>query len=83
MVYNWAKNISPSNEVNQHHIHFDYFRDTEVDLHYIPFVLNNPIRNNELRKYFADNKGLQFDHLIILPNGSSIFAADNSFNVVF
>ena len=82
-VYNWAKNIAPSDEINQHHIHFDYFSDTEVELHYTPFVLNNPIRNNVLRKYFAENEDLQFSNQINLPDGSMIFAADNSFNIVF
>lgn len=44
-IMKWVTKLSPTNEVNGHHIHFGYFNDTEVELHYIPLNLPNPIKN--------------------------------------
>ena len=52
-------------------------------MHYYPFVLNNPLKNKVLRRYFAERESTQFCHQVKLPDGSTIIAADNSFNLVF
>lgn len=82
-VMAWVQKVAPTREVNQHHAHFDCFPDTEVEIHYYPFVLNNPFRNKVLKRYFAESESSQFSHQAKLPDGSTIIAADNSFNLVF
>lgn len=82
-VMAWVQKVAPTKEVNQHHAHFDCFPDTEVEVHYYPFVLNNPFRNKLLKRYFAGSESSQFCHQVKLPDGSTIIAADNSFNLVF
>lgn len=82
-VMTWVQKVAPTKEVNQHHAHFDCFPDTEVEIHYYPFVLNNPFRNKVLKRYFAESESSQYSHQVKLPDGSTIIAADNSFNLVF
>ena len=73
----------PTNDVNDHHIHVGIYHDTEVEIHYIPFLLNNPLKNKVLLEFFRNQESLQFAHKSALPSGDYIIAADNSFNIVF
>lgn len=73
----------PTKEINDHHIHAGIFSDTEVEVHYIPFLLNNPVKNRILLDFFKKQKSIQFTHSVELPSGGSIIAADNEFNIVF
>ena len=73
----------PTNDINDHHIHAEIFPDTEVEVHYYPFVLNNPFRNKVLKRFFVERESSQFSHQVKLPDGSTIIAADNSFNLIF
>ena len=83
MIMKWVTKLSPTNEVNGHHVHFDYFNDAEVELHYIPFNLPNPIKNNVIHKFFAANADKQFANNVQLCTGETITAANDGFNVVF
>ena len=82
-IIKWVTRLSPTNEVNGHHIHFGYFNDTEVELHYIPLNLPNPIKNHALHKFFAANADKQFANNVQLCTGETITAATDGFNVVF
>lgn len=82
-IMKWVAEVSPSQEVNGHHIHFGYFNDAEVEIHYVPFNLQNPIKNRELHRFFAANADKQFRNKVKLCTGEMITAADDSFNVVF
>ena len=75
----WAQKIAPSKGINQHHIHFDIYNDTEVELHYYPFNLTSPSKNKILRKFFKDQEEICF------TNESSLgFCVPTSeFNLVF
>lgn len=54
------------------HTHFDYFKDTVVEVHYRPWISRNLIRNYKLQKLarkFADvDDGMVVDGDIIIPN---------------
>ncbi|MGM9777924.1 MAG: nucleotidyltransferase family protein [Prevotella sp.] len=82
-IMKWVAEVSPSQEVNGHHIHFDYFNDAEVELHYVPFNLPTPIKNHVLHEFFAAHSDIQFRNKVQLCTGEVITAADGSFNVVF
>ena len=82
-IMKWVNKLSPTNEVNGHHIHFSYFNDAEVELHYIPLNLPNPIKNHLLHKFFTANADKQFANNVQLCTGEIITAASDSFNIVF
>lgn len=82
-IMKWVAEVSPSQEVNGHHIHFSYFNDAEVEIHYVPFNLQNPIKNRELHRFFAANADKQFRNKVKLCTGEMITAAGDSFNVGF
>lgn len=69
--------------MNGHHIHFGYFNDAEVELHYIPLNLPNPIKNHMIHKFFAANADKQFANNVQLCTGEIITAASDGFNIVF
>lgn len=73
----------PTNEINDHHIHAEIFPDAEVEVHYIPFLLNKSLKNKVLLEFFRKQESLQFTHKSALPSGDNIIAADNNFNIVF
>lgn len=53
----YAKQIGDSNpEWDYKHLHLKVFSDTEVEVHYVPEVFLNLIKNNRLQKWFADQK---------------------------
>lgn len=80
----WVQSVAPTNDINHHHIHFDVFQDTEVELHYYPFVLNNPYRNKVLDKFFKEQAEMQFTNFVELPNmNEKVTVATNDFNLVF
>ena len=75
----WAQKIAPSKEINQHHIHFDIYDETEVELHYYPFNLTSPSKNRILSRFFKEQEESCF------TNESSLgFCVPTSeFNLVF
>lgn len=82
-VMTWVQKVAPTKEVNQHHAHVDIFPDTEVEAHYYPFHLSSPLKNKILKTFFAKSESVEFEHRVKLPNGESIVAASNEFNLVF
>ena len=52
----YVNKVAPTKEVDRHHIHFDVFTDTEVELHYVPINHPNPWKNKKLQRWFAETK---------------------------
>ena len=82
-IMKWVTMIAPTQKVNGHHIQFNYFKNVDIELHYLPFVLHNPKKNRILQEYFASQEIKQFRNKVLLSSGESIVAAAYSFNVVF
>ena len=55
------------------HIHFSYFKDVEVEAHFIPGNLLNPFHNSMLQKFFKQYK----------PTMDSSIDAPEEFNVIY
>lgn len=51
-VFNYAMKIAPTNQVSEKDIVFDVFSDIEVELHYCPLIMRNPLRNRKLQAFF-------------------------------
>ena len=73
----------PTKDINDHHIHVKIYHDTDVEVHYIPFLLNNPLKNKILVNFFRKEESIQFAHKITLPSRDIITVADYRFNIVF
>lgn len=55
MIYEFARTHDPEGRlhgVNYHHIHYELFEDTEVEVHIYPGYLHNPFANARLHKFF-------------------------------
>lgn len=62
----------PTKEINDHHIQAGMFSDTEIEVHYIPFLLNNPVKNRILLDFLKKQESIQFTNRVELPSGGSI-----------
>ncbi|MBM0144324.1 nucleotidyltransferase family protein [Prevotella copri] len=55
-----------------------------VELHFFPGIMNNPIYNSRLQKWFRRNADLQCSHIVGLPDETGEIAVPTSaFNVVY
>ena len=55
-----------------------------VELHFFPGIMNNPIYNARLQKWFRRNADLQCSHIVGLPDGTGEIAVPTSaFNIVY
>ena len=55
-----------------------------VELHFFPGIMNNPIYNVRLQKWFRMNADLQCSHIVGLPDGAGDIAIPTTaFNVVY
>lgn len=52
-VYDYVMTVAPTNEVSEKEIEFHVFSDTEVEVHYRPYIMRNPFRNRLLQQFFA------------------------------
>ena len=52
-VNNYVQKIAPTRHVSEKDIIFNVFSDTEVEVHYRPYIMRNPFRNRRLQKFFA------------------------------
>ena len=65
--------------------HAEYAVDKiPVEAHYMPSIMNNPIYNKRLQRWFSDRMDEQCQHVVALPNGvGQIPVPTFEFNVVF
>jgi len=67
-----------------HHIDYGSYKDVEVEVHYRPSFMFNPIHNSRLQKWFRDNADEQFQHVAELPDGvGAIAVTTTEFNIIF
>lgn len=65
--------------------HAEYAVDeTSVEAHYMPSIMNNPIYNKRLQRWFSNRMDEQCQHVVALPGGvGQIPVPTFEFNVVF
>lgn len=67
-----------------HHMEWKPYGDVEVEVHYRPSFLFNPVHNIRLQKWFRQNAADQFAHLADLPdNAGEIAVPTFEFNAIF
>ena len=80
-VLAYANMFAPTNEVNELEMHVKVYDDTEVEFHYRPFIMRNPIKNARLQSFFKD--AMRFDNKIALPNDVGLINVPTTeFNLV-
>lgn len=79
----FVQSTCPTKEINELEIHYHCLQDTEVEIHYRPFVMRNPFKNRKLQRFFAMEGEKCFENKIALPNGvGEIAVPTTTFNLV-
>ena len=70
-------------DIRYHHLETS-FDGVPVELHFFPGIMNNPIYNVRLQKWFKRNADLQCSNVVSLPDGIGEIAIPTmAFNVVY
>ena len=70
-------------DIRFHHLETS-FDGVPVELHFFPGIMNNPIYNARLQKWFKRNVDLQCSNVVSLPDGiGEIAIPTTAFNVVY
>ena len=79
----FVQRTCPTKEINELEIHYHCLPDTEVEIHYRPFIMRNPFKNRKLQRFFAMEGEQCFENKIALPNGvGEIAVPTTTFNLV-
>lgn len=79
----FVQRTCPTKEINELEIHCHCLQDTEVEIHYRPFIMRNPFKNRRLQSFFAEEGEKCFENKIALPNGAGeIAVSTTTFNLV-
>ena len=83
-VIEYVKGINPKGKVCYHHIDYGLFNGVEVEIHFRPSFMFNPIHNQRLQKWFIAHSEELFRHEVELPDGVGKVAIPTpEFNIVF
>ena len=77
------KHFKLKDDIRYHHLE-TVMDGVPVELHFFPGVMNNPIYNVRLQKWFKRNADLQCSNVVSLPDGAGEIAVlTTSFNVIY
>lgn len=80
-VNDFVQRTCPTKEINELEIHYHCLPDTEVEIHYRPYIMRNSFKNRKLQMFF--NEAMKFDNKGDLPNGvGAINVPTAEFNLV-
>ena len=83
-IIEYVKGINPKGSVCYHHIDYGLFNGVEVEVHYRPSFMFNPIHSQRLQKWFIAHSEEQFRHEVELPDGVGKVAIPTpEFNIIF
>lgn len=80
-VMEYVNKTFPTKEVNELEIHYHCFKDTEVEIHYQPFVMDGP-KNKVLQQFFKEESEACLKNRISLGNSGDICVPTITFNLV-
>lgn len=81
-VMGYVSRTFPTKEVNELEIHYHCFDDAEVEIHFKPFSLRNPIKNRRLLQFFDEECEACFNNRIRMSTGGEITVPTLRFNLV-
>lgn len=83
-VIDFARKAKPDAKACYHHVDYAERDGVEVELHYRPAFLNNPIYNSRLQDWFQREAVGQFEHRVELSGGpGKVCVPTDSFNRIF
>ena len=83
-VIAFARKTLPDAFACYHHVEYVKCDDIEVELHYRPAFLNNPIYNSRLQRWFLSEAAAQLKNRMELPSGvGTVSVPTNAFNRIF
>lgn len=79
-VIKYVRKIKPKAEVRYYHVEFKY-KDVPVEAHFMPGIMNNPVYNSRLQKWYRSHWEYQ---MVELPDGAGEIPVPKwEFNIVF
>lgn len=69
-VIEYVRKTFPQEKAFYHHIHYPIINGIKIELHYRPSYLESFYHNNNLQRFFSENKDEQFSHKVELPDDS-------------
>lgn len=89
-VNNYVQQMAPTKHVSEKDMEFRVFSDTEVEVHYRPYIMRNPFRNRRLQQFFETQAEACFTNKVQLlasdKNGGELlmdaYVTTTSFNLV-
>ena len=83
-IIDFARKNGNKRKACYHHIEWEPYKDVDVEVHYRPSFMFNPINNCRLQKWFLCNSDIQFANSVALPDGSgNVSVPVFEFNAVF
>ena len=82
-ITEYAKKYFKIGDIRYHHIETS-LDGVPVELHFFPGIMNNPVYNARLQKWFKRNADLQCSNVLELPDGVGEMAVPTTaFNVIY
>ena len=77
------KHFEIGEDIRYHHLETS-LDGVSVELHFFPGIMNNPVYNARLQKWFKRNADLQYSNVVSLPDGiGEIAIPTTAFNVIY
>ena len=77
------KHFEIGDDIRYHHLEMS-LDGVPVELHFFPGIMNNPVYNARLQKWFKRNADLQCSNVVSLPDGiGEIAMPTTAFNVIY
>ena len=84
VVIDYAMKLCPNRVFDAKHIHCNVFRDTEIEMHWVPSVSPVPSINKKLEKFYNEQRERQMTHnLELCRDGAQLVTPDVRFNAVY
>lgn len=83
-IIEYVRKFVTPKQIVYHHVDFDPLKDVEMELHFMPSWMYNPITNRKLQHWFKEQKAEQFANTAELPeDAGTIHTPTLYFNAVY
>lgn len=82
-IIRYVNRISPFEKINQQHLDFHIYDDTEVEVHFTPSRLTNRFSNRKLQKWLKWQCNMQMENAQPFGSYGAITVPTTEFNVVY